>query len=92
MEKRKRTDRLTGSRHAPLRVEDDGCAHRSGGGSKVARVTGDDILRKWMGSTKACGKVVGCGDVKGLNVARIVRGGHKPSEIQSESNIKNQRS
>ena len=50
-----------------------------------------EILRKWMGSTKACGKVVVCGDVKGLNVARIVRGGHKPSEIQSESNIKNQR-
>ena len=34
------------------------------GGSKVARVTGDDILRKWMGSTKACGKVVVCGAVK----------------------------
>ena len=30
----------------------------------MARVTGDDILRKWMGSTKACGKVVVCGAVK----------------------------
>ena len=30
----------------------------------MARLSGVDILRKWMGSTKACGKVVVCGAVK----------------------------